>query len=578
MLAKGDIKNIVDPRLNGDFNINCVRKAVKIAMASVSPNLTSRPTMTQVVMELNECLAIEIARTKVNQESNESKDSIESINLNTLTELSSLAREEGNCSRPEQLLSKQVKKTEMENKELDQVCKGSQPYTGLATREIDKAHYQSKVKLQRLDRKKLCKGSQPYTGLATREIDKAHYQSKVKLQRLDRKKLCKGSQPYTGLATREIDKAHYQSKVKLQRLDRKKLCKGSQPYTGLATREIDKAHYQSKVKLQRLDRKKLCKGSQPYTGLATREIDKAHYQSKVKLQRLDRKKVSSQPYTGLATREIDKAHYQSKVKLQRLDRKKLCKGSQPYTGLATREIDKAHYQSKVKLQRLDRKKLCKGSQPYTGLATREIDKAHYQSKVKLQRLDRKKFDYQAELSSLKIGRDLSTREVKDTLGFQHKYPELGRETPDSSGVSTRYCVSNRLTEKSDVYSFGVVLLEIITSKSAIIRINEREKTHLSQWVDSFLAQGDIRQIVDSRLQGNFNVNSVWKAVEVAMACLSPTANKRPTMNVVVTELNESLATEMCRSNKSDNCSDSNNSINHMVSKNFGNTEPNPRAR
>ncbi|TXG46401.1 hypothetical protein EZV62_028097 [Acer yangbiense] len=188
------------------------------------------------------------------------------------------------------------------------------------------------------------------------------------------------------------------------------------------------------------------------------------------------------------------------------------------------------------------------------------------------------FDYQAELSSLKIGRDLSTREVKDTLGFQHKYPELGRETPDSSGVSTRYCVSNRLTEKSDVYSFGVVLLEIITSKSAIIRINEREKTHLSQWVDSFLAQGDIRQIVDSRLQGNFNVNSVWKAVEVAMACLSPTANKRPTMNVVVTELNESLATEMCRSNKSDNCSDSNNSINHMVSKNFGNTEPNPRAR
>ena len=62
-------------------------------------------------------------------------------------------------------------------------------------------------------------------------------------------------------------------------------------------------------------------------------------------------------------------------------------------------------------------------------------------------------------------------------------------------------------------------------------------------------------------------------MEVAIACLSPTANRRPTMNVIVTELNESLATEMCRSNKSENCSDT---IYHTVSMNFGLTEPNPR--
>ncbi|TXG68739.1 hypothetical protein EZV62_003674 [Acer yangbiense] len=119
--------------------------------------------------------------------------------------------------------------------------------------------------------------------------------------------------------------------------------------------------------------------------------------------------------------------------------------------------------------------------------------------------------------------------------------------------------------------------EIITSKSPIIRTNEYEKTHLSQWVDSLLAQGDIRNIVDSRLQGDFDINSVWKAVEVAMACLSPSANKRPSMTVVVMELNESLATEMARIYQSGSGYDSKDSIDPMISMDLG-TEINPGAR
>ncbi|KAJ0008258.1 hypothetical protein Pint_29496 [Pistacia integerrima] len=73
MLSKADIRNIVDPRLQGDFDINSVWKAVEIAMACISPTLSKRPTMTQLVIELNKCLAIEIARKKVGNET-ESKD------------------------------------------------------------------------------------------------------------------------------------------------------------------------------------------------------------------------------------------------------------------------------------------------------------------------------------------------------------------------------------------------------------------------------------------------------------------------------------------------------------------------
>lgn len=61
-----------------------------------------------------------------------------------------------------------------------------------------------------------------------------------------------------------------------------------------------------------------------------------------------------------------------------------------------------------------------------------------------------------------------------------------------------------------------------------------------------LEKGDIYSIVDSRLKENFNVNSVWKAVEIAMACISPNAIKRPIMSQVVVELKESLVTELAQ--------------------------------
>ena len=90
-------------------------------------------------------------------------------------------------------------------------------------------------------------------------------------------------------------------------------------------------------------------------------------------------------------------------------------------------------------------------------------------------------------------------------------------------MTCRYYKSNWLNEKSDVYSFGVVLLKIITNRPVIGRSQDR--THISQWVSFMLAKGDIQNIVDPRLGGDFNVNSVWKAVEVAVVCVSPTSSE-----------------------------------------------------
>ena len=110
-------------------------------------------------------------------------------------------------------------------------------------------------------------------------------------------------------------------------------------------------------------------------------------------------------------------------------------------------------------------------------------------------------------------------------------------------MSYRYSTTNRLTKKSDVFSFGVVLLQIITGRSAILTRGP-ERIHISQLVSSMLSNGDIRTVVDSRLRGDFEENSVWKVVELAMACVSPHSKKRPLMSRVVSELKECLEVEV----------------------------------
>ncbi|XP_021660430.2 probable LRR receptor-like serine/threonine-protein kinase At1g05700 isoform X2 [Hevea brasiliensis] len=108
-----------------------------------------------------------------------------------------------------------------------------------------------------------------------------------------------------------------------------------------------------------------------------------------------------------------------------------------------------------------------------------------------------------------------------------------------------YYSASRLTEKSDVYSFGIVLLELITGQPAVIK-NHDQNIHIVHWVSPYIERGDIRNAVDRRLQGNFDTNSVWKFLEIAMSCVPSISIQRPTMNHIVAELKECLETEIAR--------------------------------
>lgn len=102
-----------------------------------------------------------------------------------------------------------------------------------------------------------------------------------------------------------------------------------------------------------------------------------------------------------------------------------------------------------------------------------------------------------------------------------------------------------MNEKSDTYSLGIVILELITGRPVISQ-NE-DKRHIIQWVSFLVATGDIKSIVDPKLnEYEFNINSVWKALEIALSCASPVSFRRPTMAQVLTELHECFEAEKSR--------------------------------
>ncbi|XP_004961442.2 putative leucine-rich repeat receptor-like protein kinase At2g19210 [Setaria italica] len=108
-------------------------------------------------------------------------------------------------------------------------------------------------------------------------------------------------------------------------------------------------------------------------------------------------------------------------------------------------------------------------------------------------------------------------------------------------LDPEYYATQKPTTKSDVYSFGVVLLELVTGKPAIVR--DPEPTNIIDWARRRLARGNIEGVVDARMHGNYDVNSVWKVTDIALKCTMQASSQRPSMTEVVGQLHECLQLE-----------------------------------
>ena len=83
MLNRGDITRIMDPKLHGDFNSRSVWRAIELAMLCANPSSEKRPNMSQVVIELKECLASENTINSKNQDANSNSSFEMSMSFDT---------------------------------------------------------------------------------------------------------------------------------------------------------------------------------------------------------------------------------------------------------------------------------------------------------------------------------------------------------------------------------------------------------------------------------------------------------------------------------------------------------------
>ncbi|PWA64877.1 root hair specific 16 [Artemisia annua] len=133
------------------------------------------------------------------------------------------------------------------------------------------------------------------------------------------------------------------------------------------------------------------------------------------------------------------------------------------------------------------------------------------------------------------------------LPDDHTTHILTNVTGTTGYLDPEYRRSHNLNEKSDVYSFGIVLLELITGQPAIIK--NKDHIHIMHYVGPHLEQGDITSIIDEQMGDDYNLDSVWKAIEISVACTRSMSTQRMTMSEVLTGLKMCLEMELARGSR-----------------------------
>lgn len=110
-----------------------------------------------------------------------------------------------------------------------------------------------------------------------------------------------------------------------------------------------------------------------------------------------------------------------------------------------------------------------------------------------------------------------TPRVKGTLGY----------------LAPEYAMWGKASEGCDVYSFGILLLELVSGKKPVDKMDSNTKYTIVDWALPLVLEGKYDQLADPKFHGKYNEEELKRVVHVAIMCAQNAPEKRPMMLEVV---------------------------------------------
>ncbi|PWA60509.1 serine/threonine-protein kinase, active site protein [Artemisia annua] len=118
-------------------------------------------------------------------------------------------------------------------------------------------------------------------------------------------------------------------------------------------------------------------------------------------------------------------------------------------------------------------------------------------------------------------------------------------------LDPEYMKTGRLKKESDIYSFGVVLFEVVSGKLAYDKsYSIKNEKGLLSIVQKCFSEGTLKKVIDPKLKeasedilildDRLDQKSLDTFLDIAYQCLAHTQDRRPTMKVIINELEKAL--------------------------------------